>query len=262
MLSNSDEIISKLKSASNVGSEIIMYNFLNKNISVTSKSKNNFVTNVDVEVEKAIIDSIKKDFPDSNFIGEELGKNENSNSQLTWIIDPIDGTNNFISGYPHFSISIAVVFKNEILFGSIFNPNNNEFFHSVKGEGSFLNGMKIHVSKTKFLADSILGTGFVMSKNSSITENLKNLNNFIKKIRSFRRSGSAALDLAYVACGRLDGFWHIDLKPWDIAAGVLLIEEANGTVTDFKGEKFDIYSKYLLSSNSLIHDQMIEEISQ
>ena len=129
MFSNSDEIISKLKSASNVGSEIIMYNFLNKNISVRSKSKNNFVTNVDVEVEKAIIDSIKKDFPDSNFIGEELGKNENSNSQLTWIIDPIDGTNNFISGYPHFSISIAVVFKNEILFGSIFNPNNNEFFH-------------------------------------------------------------------------------------------------------------------------------------
>ena len=101
-----------------------------------------------------------------------------------------------------------------------------------------------------------------MSKNSSITENLKNLNNFIKKIRSFRRSGSAALDLAYVACGRLDGFWHIDLKPWDIAAGVLLIEEANGAVTDFKGEKFDINSKYLLSSNSLIHDQMIEEISQ
>ncbi|MAJ44430.1 MAG: inositol monophosphatase [Candidatus Marinimicrobia bacterium] len=255
---NYEQIVSVLKSASLLGSEVIMNTFLKTDINISLKSENNYVTDADINTERVIIERIKKDFPNSGFICEESGNQTSSDSDMSWIIDPIDGTNNFISGYPHFCISIGVLINDKLVSGSIFNPISNEFFHAVKGKGSFLNGKKIKVSSTKSLSDSILGTGFIMSDRNSIDINLKNLNKLIKGIRSFRRSGSAALDLAYVACGRLDGFWHLDLKPWDIAAGAILVQEADGIVTGFRNEDFNLYSKDLLASNINIHKEIMD----
>tara|TARA_B100000212_G_scaffold215764_1_gene163226 strand:- start:2107 stop:2895 length:789 start_codon:yes stop_codon:yes gene_type:complete len=260
MGSLNSSILKTLKVASKSASKIIIEAYENKNIHTSYKSKKNLVTQTDVEAEKEIISKILKKFPDSNFIAEESGIIKKNKNNITWIIDPIDGTNNFISGYPFFCISIAALENGVITHGSIYNPISNEFFYASKGNGSFLNDKKIFVSRVKKLSNSILGTGFVMCSDKSVNANMRNLVRVIKNLRSFRRSGSAALDLAYVACGRLDGFWHIDLKVWDFAAGILLVKEAGGKITDFVGDKFHLDSKNLLASNKLIHKSIIEKL--
>ena len=257
---DSKKILSSMKKASNSASKIIK-SALKKNIDPKKKSYNEWVTETDVKCEKEIIKILKKNFPDSGFIAEESGITESEEGSIKWIIDPIDGTNNFITKYPHFCVSIAAYFNNEIILGVIENPINNEFFHAIKNNGSFLNGKKISVTNQTKIQHSVLGTGFVMSNKNSVLESLRKLKKIIFQSRSFRRSGSAALDLAYVAAGRLDGYWQINLKPWDFAAGVLLVLEAGGKVTEFNGKKVSLKSPSLLATNSKIHNQVLKNLS-
>ena len=177
---------------------------------------------------------------------------------ITWIIHPIDGTNNFITRYPYFCISIAGYLNDNIISGAILNPLTSEFFFAIRNKGAYLNGKRIYVNSESKLSNSIFGTGFVMSAPGSVTKNLKNLKNVISNTKSFRRTGSAALDLAYTSCGRQQGYWQLLARPWDYAAGVLLVEEAGGKVTDIQGKKITLNSKSLLATNKKTHSKMLK----
>lgn len=227
---------------------------------VTSKGRNDWVTNEDIRIEKSIIKLIRKNFPDSNFIGEETEKSKNTNN-LTWIIDPIDGTNNFIHDYPFFCTSIGVLVEGKIKYGAIYDPLRDELFYAQKNVGSFLNGKRISVSKVTKLSDSLLCTGFITSNKAYAKKNIENFKRLVFKARSIRRDGSAALDLAYVACGRFDGFWELGLNSWDTCAGVLLVREAGGRVIAGDGKNFDILSnKSLISGNSRLIKKLHKHI--
>jgi myo-inositol-1(or 4)-monophosphatase len=228
--------------------------------SVKSKGDNDWVTKQDILVEKLIIKIIKKTFPDSSFIGEETGASRKK-MDMTWIIDPIDGTNNYIHDYPFFCTSIGVMIKGKMMHGAIYDSLRDEFFYAQKNHGAFMNGKRIKVSEIKKLSDSLLCTGFITSKVSYAKKNISNFRRLVFKARSIRRDGSAALDLAYVACGRLDGFWELGLNSWDTSAGVLLVEEAGGKVINSKGEKFNIIkNKSLISGNKYLVKKLLIEI--
>jgi len=249
-----------LKAACLEAGKIISANY-GKVKNVRSKGANDWVTTQDIKVEKVIINIVKKVFPNSNFIGEETGASGN-NQAMTWVIDPIDGTNNYIHDYPFFCTSIGVMIKGKITYGAIFDSNRNEFFYAQKDAGAFLNGKKINVSRIKNLSDSLLCTGFITSKKSFARKNLANFRRLIFKARSIRRDGSAALDLAYVACGRLDGFWELGLNSWDTSAGVLLVREAGGRVVNSSGKNFNILkNKSIISANKGLLKKLIAEIS-
>jgi myo-inositol-1(or 4)-monophosphatase len=227
---------------------------------VKSKGHNDWVTSQDIVIEQAIIKIIKKTFPYASFIGEETGESS-INSDMLWIIDPIDGTNNYIHDYPFFCTSIGVMIKNRLEHGAIYDCLRDEFFYAGRKNGSYLNGKKIGVSNTRNLSDSLLCTGFITSNKSYAKKNIANFKRLVFKARSIRRDGSAALDLAYVACGRLDGFWELGLNSWDTSAGVLLVEEAGGKVVNSLGRKFDILkNKSLISGNKIIVKKLITEI--
>ena len=251
------KILNAMKIASNSAS-IIIKKALKKKINSKKKSYNEWVTETDLKSEKIIISYLKKYYPESGFIAEESGILKSDDDSIQWIIDPIDGTNNFITKYPHFCISIAAYYKNELICGTIENPTNDEFFHAIKGKGAYLNNIKINVTQQNKIQNSVLGTGFVMSNKSSVIKSLRKLKQIIFQTRSFRRSGSAALDLAYVASGRLDGYWQYNLKPWDYAAGVLLVSEAGGKVSQFDGKNIHLKSSSVLATNSKIHNQVLK----
>ena len=220
--------------------------------SVKSKGRNDWVTKQDILIERRVIKIIKRDFPDSAFIGEETGVSSKK-MDMTWIIDPIDGTNNYIHDYPFFCTSIGVMIKGEMTHGAVYDPLREEFFYAQKDHGAFMNEKRIKVSEIRKLSDSLLCTGFITSKVSYAKKNISNFTRLVFKARSIRRDGSAALDLAYVACGRLDGFWELGLNSWDTSAGVLLVEEAGGKVINSKGKKFNILeNKSLISANKYL----------
>ncbi len=198
------------------------------------KQASDFVTYVDKESEKIILSTIKTKFPNHYFLAEESLK-ETGTDGYRWIIDPLDGTTNFIHGYPVFSVSIALEFQNEIILGLVFDPLRNEVFSAEKGKGAFLNGHTISVSKISNSEEALIATGFPFRKKEMIDPYLKLFKNLFYKVSDIRRAGSAALDLAHLACGRCDGFFEIGLGPWDMAAGSMLITEAGGKVTDFGG---------------------------
>ena len=240
--------------------EIILKNF-GKKKKIKSKGVNNWVTEIDFKAENAIIRCIKKYFPESSFLAEESGNSEEQ-SELHWIIDPIDGTNNYIHNYPFFSVSIALSIDGVISYSSIFDPLRKEFFFAERGRGSFLNKRKIFVSKINKLSESLLCTGFVTSNKKYTEMNMRNFKKLIYFCQSIRRDGSAALDLAYVASGRLDAFWMLGLNPWDTAAGILLVKEASGMVTKANGENYGIYDESLLASNSFMHKELVKNLKQ
>ena len=228
--------------------------------SVKSKGRNDWVTKQDILIERRVIKIIKRDFPDSAFIGEETGVSSKK-MDMTWIIDPIDGTNNYIHDYPFFCTSIGVMIKGEMTHGAVYDPLREEFFYAQKDHGAFMNEKKIKVSEIRKLYDSLLCTGFITSKVSYAKKNISNFTRLVFKARSIRRDGSAALDLAYVACGRLDGFWELGLNSWDTSAGVLLVEEAGGKVINSKGKKFNILeNKSLISANKYLVKKLLVEI--
>ena len=229
-----------------------------ENLQVSVKGPGDFVTASDKKVEKILIEELQKARPNYSILSEEIGKINNDES-FKWIIDPIDGTANFLHGIPHFAISIGLEHDGEIICGIVYDPIKDEMFVAEKGNGSYLNNQRIRVSSRKKLEDCILFTGGPRqaSKNKEVT--LEEYKKFSSKVFiPIRKMGSAALDMAYVAAGRCDGCWHRDLNYWDIAAGILLVKEAGGFVTDFIGTDKYIENKTILAANSRINEAMIE----
>ena len=221
------------------------------------KRRINLVTDVDLLCEKRIIEVIKDNYPDHSVLAEERGETV-TDSDYKWIIDPIDGTTNFAHDFPFYCTSIALEINGDIKMGVVYLPVLDELFTAQKGKGAFLNNKKIHVSKTGSLRVSMLATGFAYDVHETDMDNVNHFANFLKQARAIRRPGSAAIDLCYVAIGRFDGFWELNLQPWDVAAGVLLIKEAGGKVTSMAGENYSVYSNNILASNGLIHKDMVK----
>ena len=223
------------------------------------KAPASIVTTADTESENVISDFLIKKTPDFSVLAEESGLSERGKNR--WIIDPLDGTTNFFHGFPNFSISIALELEGEIVKCIVYNPITEEMYHCSKGSGAFKNTKPIHVSKTKDLVSSMLGTGFSYQRGKPLDRSLELFRKFTELTHGLRRPGSAALDFCYVACGIYEGFYEKDLNPWDVAAGYLLVEEAGGRVTNFKDEKFSVYEDNFIASNSLIHNAMVKVIN-
>ena len=224
-------------------------------LTIKSKNFNDFVSEVDVAAERAIIDTLKDAYPTHGFLGEESGSTSHQ-SDFIWIIDPLDGTTNFLHGFPQYCVSIALQHKGEITQAVIYEPNRNDLYTATKGRGAFLNDKRIRVSKCDKLQDALIGTGFPFRDFKYLDDYLSMFKSMIQKTTGIRRAGSAALDLAYVANGSLDGFWEIGLSAWDIAAGGLLVREAGGIVTDLSGQSGWLESGNLLVACPKIHDDM------
>ena len=233
-----------------------------ENLQVSSKGPGDFVSSADKRTEKIIIEELQKAHPEYGIITEETGIINKSNIKNRWIIDPIDGTMNFLNGIPQFAISIAYEEDNEIICGVIFNPITNEMFCAEKGNGAYLNNTRIRVSNKKKLKDALLVTGGPKGaskiKNKIYSEYI-NVSNNVSNVRKF---GSAALDMAYVACGRFDGYWQRELSYWDIAAGVIILREAGGFIDFFEDDISYPLKKNILASNSNIHQELKELINK
>lgn len=226
------------------------------------KGQDNFLTYIDLEVQRFLIEKLSFLLPESTIISEEKENLNINSSEFIWVIDPIDGTTNLIHNYPHFCTSVALVKKGKPIFGVISNPITSELFHSILNNGAFLNNQKISVSETSTLANSIIGFGFPYDK-QKISNTIEKIKAVINSSQDLRRTGSAALDLAYVACGRLDGYFEFDLEIWDYIAGYLLIKEAGGAITDMSNDEFGSFSKTnLVASNGLIQTELIQCINK
>jgi myo-inositol-1(or 4)-monophosphatase len=226
-------------------------------IDIDHKGSINLVTDVDLASERLIREAISTYYPRHEILGEEGGLTE-SGSEYRWIVDPLDGTTNYAHGYPIFCVSIALECKGEIVLGVVYDPMRDELFTAESGGGAALNNRPIHVSKTAELMQGLLSTGFPYDIKTSKLTNLDHWANFAMNAQALRRDGAAALDLCYVACGRFDGFWELNLSPWDTAAGALIVTEAGGRVTNFSGGPFSNYKPEVVASNGLIHDRMLE----
>ena len=220
----------------------------------------NIVTEVDCLSEQLLIQRIRQRFPRHDIMTEESAGIQ-TGAAFRWIIDPLDGTTNYAHGYPVFCVSIGLEIAGVIQCGAIFNPISDEMFTAEKDSGAFLNGALLRVSKMRELSQSLLATGFPYGIRESEENNIDNFIALAKKAQAIRRAGSAALDLAYVAAGRFDGFWELKLSPWDTAAGWLMVREAGGMVTDLRGNIYELASPHILASNGTIHRQMIEAIA-
>ena len=229
-----------------------------ENLQIQSKSVGDFVTSADLKVEQSILETLKYYYPDANYLTEESGHIKGDGETI--IIDPIDGTSNFIHGIPHVAIVIAKMINNEITDGVVYNPILNEFYWASLGKGSWCNNKRLRVSKRHELTNCLVGTGIPFSDrvyDKFYTE----LDNLAKKTAGIRRLGSAALDLAYVSSGKIDGFWERDLNLWDICSGVLLVKEAGGRISEPNGNKWTTNSRDITVSNSLIHEKLIENLT-
>lgn len=227
---------------------------------VNRKGVTDLVTEVDLAAENAAIAVIRRDYPAHRIAAEESGRGE-GDSEYLWWIDPIDGTTNFVHGYPFYSVSIALEYRGEMAAAVVYDPVRDEMFEALRSGGARLNGQEIRVSKVAGLADALLATGFPYER-SERGRALEIAAGFLPRIQGLRRDGSAALDLAYVAAGRLDGFWERGLKPWDTAAGTLLVEEAGGRVSDFAGGRFDLHRGEVAAANPLIHSELVSGLNQ
>ncbi len=223
------------------------------------KGRRELVTETDRASEEIIIGTISRECPDDLIIAEETAP-ELAESPRVWIVDPLDGTNNYAHGYPFFSVAIALEEEGELTAGVVYDPLRDEMFVAEKGRGSSVNGDPMHVSGSPTLMESMVATGFPYDRTDESGNNLANLNRFIVAVRGIRRGGSAELDLVYVARGRLDGFWEQGLKIWDVSAGGLIVREAGGTVTNFGGDGWDHRRGDVVATNGLIHGEMLELI--
>ncbi|MDN3653872.1 inositol-1-monophosphatase [Thalassotalea ponticola] len=229
-------------------------------IEVEAKGLNDLVTNVDKQAEQIIIDTILKSYPEHSIVSEERGVIAGSNADYQWIIDPLDGTTNFIKGIPHFAVSIALKYKGKLDQAVIYDPIRGELFTASRGKGAQLNNSRIRVSNMKEINGSVLATGFPFKQKASADAYLNMFKDLFTKTADMRRAGSAALDLAYVAAGRVDGFFELGLKPWDTAAGELLVIEAGGLVTDFNGGTNHAKSGNTVAANARVLKQLLTDI--
>jgi len=223
---------------------------------ITKKGNIDLVTEADFQAEKTIMEIIRRNFPQDNILAEEAGRHAHS-SERTWIIDPLDGTTNFVHGFPFFAVSIALEFREKTVLGVVHNPFMGELFEAVESTGAFLNRRPIEVSRTKTLSEALLATGFPYDIHDRVKTIMQLFEKMVVKAQGVRRPGSAAIDMCYVAAGRLDGFWEQNLKPWDTAAGSVIVEEAGGKLSTFQGEIFSPYLDSVVAANPYIHRAMI-----
>ena len=228
--------------------------------SIDYKGPIDLVTSTDRAAERAIVEVLQREFPAHSILAEEETEITRAASEYRWIIDPLDGTTNFAHSYPQVSVSIALEYSGHIILGLVYDPLRDECFRAVKGQGATLNGDPIRISAINDLEKALLATGFPYDRRDHGDFYLSFFKAFLTRCQGIRRNGSAALDLCYVAAGRLDGFWELKLKPWDIAAGALIVAEAGGSLSDFSGKGFSIHGNETLASNGFIHDKMVQLI--
>jgi myo-inositol-1(or 4)-monophosphatase len=231
-----------------------------RSIEVKQGEERNLVSEIDRGSERLIIDLIHRHYPDHGILAEESGGS--GSSDYVWVIDPLDGTTNYLHGLPIYCVTIGVQFRGETVAGVIFDPNTDELFTVEQGGGAFLNGTRLRVSTAADLPHSLLVTGFPYDIGKNPDHAVEHFVHFLMQARGIRRLGSAALDLAYVAAGRFDGFWEVNLQPWDMAAGVLCVREAGGIITDFAGRPHTIDRRQVVASNGRIHDDMLRVLAQ
>jgi len=238
----------------------LLMDYFRQHVKVEYKGEADLVTVADRKSEALIRDRLRQQWPTFDILGEEGGLLD-TGSDYRWYIDPLDGTTNFAHGFPVFCVSMGLDFKGNRIAGVIYDPTRDELFTAEQGSGAYLNRERIHVSKIANLAECLVATGFPSHKRHK-NPNIFFYHQITLHTHGVRRAGSAALDLCYVACGRLDGFWEFNLNPWDTAAGVLMIQEAGGKVSDFRGGPFQLDSRETLASNGLVHQALLDEIEQ
>ena len=248
-----------VKAARKAGSLISRASFDVDKLNVRTKRQNDFVSEVDHAAEDAIISILREAYPTHGFLAEESGEKD-SKAEYVWVIDPLDGTTNFLHGFPQYCVSIGLLHKGKAQNAVIFDPNRNELFTATKGAGAFLNDRRIRVSRTDKLQAALLGTGFPFKELDNIEEYLRGMKNLMGICSGIRRPGAAALDLAWVAAGRTDGFWEIGLSPWDMCAGALLVREAGGLVGDLDGEDNYMESGRIVATNSKLFSAMLKAL--
>jgi myo-inositol-1(or 4)-monophosphatase len=229
---------------------------LGTRIDISLKGSIDLVTDMDLASESLIRQAIATHYPRHQVLAEEGGLSESA-SEYRWVVDPLDGTSNYAHSYPVFAVSIALEYRGEVVLGVVYDPMRDEMFTAERGGGAALNNKTIRVSPTRELMSSMLSTGFPYDIRTSEFTNLEHWANFALSAQALRRDGAASIDLCYVACGRFDGFWELNLSPWDTAAGALIVIEAGGRVTNFEGHPFSNYVPRIVASNGLIHDQMV-----
>jgi myo-inositol-1(or 4)-monophosphatase len=238
----------------------VLKHYMNREKHVELKGRANLVTAADKESEALIIRRIREHYPDHAILAEESGAT--AGGAAKWIIDPLDGTTNFAHQYPFFCVSIGFEQDGKILCGAVYDPWRDEMFSAGRGSGAFVNGRPIRVSDANRLSDALIMTGFSYGVREKMDTAMSQFRAFLIESQAVRRGGSAALDLCYIALGRVDGFWEMDLHPWDTAAGVVIVEEAGGTVTNFGGGAFSPYDKEIVASNGSIHNEMVSVLGQ
>lgn len=217
------------------------------------------VTDVDHAAEELLVDAIRSRYPEHAVLAEE-GRGTSQPSEYRWVIDPLDGTVNYAHGFPMFSVSVAVRRSQETILGIVYDPLRDELFTAEKGAGAKLNGEPLHVSATQRLGDSLIATGFPYSRATRTDNNVAEFSRLVTRVQGIRRAGSAALDMAYVAAGRLDGYWEQHLNPWDWAAGVLLVAEAGGRLSDLAGQPWSLDKAKIVATNGLIHAELVDAL--
>ena len=247
--------------AAHVGGEILK-KYAESGFEIEHKSRLSLVTDADKASEQAIVTLIKKAYPTHQILAEEEGMHSNHLSPYKWIIDPLDGTTNFTHGFPSYNVSIGLEYKNQCILGIVLDPTRPELFVAEYGCGATCNGVPIKVSGVNELGKSLLVTGFGYDLRETPENNLDEFCRFTLCAQGVRRTGAAALDLCYVASGRFDGFWEMKLHPWDTAAGVVILREAGGKLTNYEGQPYSIYGKKMVASNGLIHDQILEVLGK
>jgi myo-inositol-1(or 4)-monophosphatase len=253
------DLIAPMESIAREAGALLM-DFFRQRVKIEYKGDADLVTVADRKSEALILERIRKQFPSHDVMGEEGARIE-SGSDYRWYVDPLDGTTNFAHGFPVFCVSLAVQYRGRGAAGVVYDPTRDEMFVAEQGRGAFLNGEPIRVSSTSRLAECLVGTGFPSHKRHK-SPNIYFYHQITLRTHGVRRAGSAALDLCNVACGRFDGFWEFNLNPWDTAAGVLIVQEAGGRVTNFAGGPFELDSRETLASNGLVHDALVHEFQE
>jgi myo-inositol-1(or 4)-monophosphatase len=228
---------------------------------IRKKGEIDLVTEADLQSEKTILDIVSRNFPQDSILAEEGGE-YNHHPERVWLVDPLDGTTNFAHSFPVFAISIALETKGELVLGVVYNPHTDEHFEAVKGMGAFLNKKPIRVSQTRELQESLLATGFPYDVHERTGRLMKLFEKMLLLAQGIRRPGSAAIDLCYVAAGKFDGFWEEGLKPWDTAAGAVIVREAGGKVSTYEGDRHTPYLKSIVAANPFIHEAMLTALNE
>jgi myo-inositol-1(or 4)-monophosphatase len=250
-----------VKAARKAGSIITRASSDIDRLTIRSKRKNDFVSEVDHSAEEAIIGVLREAYPAHGIIAEESG-DDRADAEFVWVIDPLDGTTNFLHGFPQYCVSIGLLHKGVPNQAVVFDPNRNELFTASKGVGAYLNDRRIRVSKTDKIEDALMGTGFPFKEVGNLDDYLRMFKNVTLNCAGVRRPGAAALDLAWVAAGRVDGFWEIGLSPWDMAAGALLVREAGGLIGDLNGEDKFLDSGRVVAANGKIFGALLNLLKQ